>query len=327
MRALPKTILVTGAAGFVGRHLLRIVAESSQGRWDAKKEVDPGHTWIGSDREEPAEWWGQPSDMRFVAADLEDQEQVDRLVGDTDPSIVVHLAGRTLVDATPDDCARSFGANLMSTCNLLQPLRRLSGKHGEPTQFILCSTGQVYGDQSRPFSEEMDPHPPDDYGLSKLLAEQSLLAYAREQSIRACILRPAVLYGPRQTGETFIPTLVATLNEGRRFAMTGGDQRQDFLFVDDMVRAILLAIRTSLVGTYNVGSGQAVPLRSVGELAARLFEHPELLGGGELPDRNGKIRSQALDSSRLQRVGWRAQVGLEEGIRRTIERARMEKQP
>jgi nucleoside-diphosphate-sugar epimerase len=306
---MPKTILLTGAAGFVGRHLL-----------EAARTRESEDLWLAVDHAEPPQGWGRPRRVVFKSVDLGNLSQTQQLVAGANPHVIVHLAGSTAKSNSQETRDIQFRSNLHSTCNMLHALRTVADPVARPPHFIIPSTGLVYGNQQVPFTEDLPLLPTDGgYGLFKFLAEEALHTYARSGIVGECVLRPAIIYGPGQGGDMFIPSLISTLRQGRRFSMTAGAQTRDFVFVADMVQALLLAIDSELTGTFNIGTGAPVALREVGELVAKLMGCPDLLGLGEFPYREQEVWSYALDASRLRAAGWTANTALDEGIRRTIE--------
>jgi nucleoside-diphosphate-sugar epimerase len=189
-----------------------------------------------------------------------------------------------------------------------------------PPHFLLPSTGLIYGDQPGPFREGLPVAPQDDYAISKHLAEQALLGYSRQNLAKACIVRPAVVYGPGQKGDMFVPSLVRTIGAGKRFSMTAGMQKRDMIHVEDLARAVLMLLEAGSEGVFNAGTGIGTEMKTVGELAGRILGRPDLVGIGDLPYRPGEVWEYALDPSRLGiETGWVPRIDLEEGIRRTIE--------
>lgn len=301
-----RIVIMTGAAGFIGRHILMEAAR--QGNQDR---------WILTDREVPPTWWGLPVHTRFVPGDICSRDVLDALFTHGSPDAVVHLAGWLGKATTQENREVLLRSNLLSTFHLLDAIK---AKADAKPLFVLPSTGLIYGDQTGPFREEFALAPPDDYSLTKLLAEETLHTFARNGAIRSCIVRPAVVYGSGQRSEMFVSSLIQTLRRGSRFSMTKGEQKRDLVNVDDVARAILLLLERELEGVFNIGTGKGLPMRVVGELAGRLFGTPDLVGIGDLPYRNQEVWDYALDPSRLMEgTGWSPQVDLEDGIRQAIE--------
>lgn len=300
-----RRVIVTGAFGFLGRNLLRMA-----------READSNETWIALSPEPCPGDLELPRRATIEHVDLADAAALRRICSDVQPDAVVHLAAVTNPAETPENRAKVFRVNVAGTADLLYAIERNC-----PTKphFIVASSGLVYGNQTGPFVETMDLRPKDVYGLSKLLVEEAVKAYGRVGAIRPCILRPAILYGPGQGGSMLIPTMIAALREGKRFPMTEGAQLRDFVYVDDMVRAIMVALGSGLEGTFNVGTGKGVAIRMVAELIGKLFDRPHLLGFGEVPYRESEVWSYTLDPSRLHAEGWVPKVSFEAGLRCTIE--------
>jgi nucleoside-diphosphate-sugar epimerase len=299
-----RRILLTGAGGFIGRHVLREAASGGS-----------ADLWILTDFRQPERWWGLPGRTEFVAGDLAGSAFCAELFRRAEITHVVHLAGWLGKGDSKENRDMLIRANLLSTLHLLDAARSVP-----PPHFLLPSTGLIYGDQPGPFREDLPVAPQDDYAISKHLAEQALVAHARQKLSKACIVRPAVVYGSGQQGDMFVPSLVRSLAAGRRFAMTPGGQKRDMIHVQDLARAVLLLLEAGSEGVFNAGTGVGTEMKAVGEIAGRIFGRPDLIGIGDLPYRTREVWDYALDPSRLgTETGWVPRIDLEEGIRRTIE--------
>lgn len=304
---MTRSILLTGAFGFLGRRVLRRAAE-----------VGSDDAWIAACPRELPTRGPVPSRFSVVTVDLDDFAGIEALVLKAKPDVVLHLAAALTPADTPQNRERLFRVNVAGTANLVHVVSRRRWLGQAPAHVVFLSTGLVYGDVPAPYRETMPAAPRDVYGMSKFLGEQTLQAHAQAGTLDGCVLRAPILYGPGQSGAMFVPSLIAALARKERFPMTGGEQTRDFVFVDDMVEALHLAIEARLSGIYNVGTGKGVPIREVGELIARLMGAPELLGIGDIRYRAQEAWTYALDASRLRDKGWKPSISLEEGIRRTI---------
>jgi nucleoside-diphosphate-sugar epimerase len=188
-------------------------------------------------------------------------------------------------------------------------------------KFIYLSSGQVYGDIPAPFAETDQPKGSDPYSLVKLAGESLLSKEAAAGGVRLTLLRLPVVYGPSQTGPMMIPSLLEHLRQGKRFAMTPGEQSRDLLYVDDVARGTLLALRGEQEGLYNLGSGIEVAIREVAEkIAKKLGPAAEaLLDIGAIPYRGSEQMRYVFNIDKARReLGFTPSVDLDEGIAATV---------
>jgi nucleoside-diphosphate-sugar epimerase len=158
-------------------------------------------------------------------------------------------------------------------------------------QVVYLSSGEVYGAQPPPFTEDLPLLGDSPYARAKIAGEQALPG--------AAILRPAVVYGPGQQGEQLIPAMLRARAERKAFRMTRGEQTRDFVHVDDVAAAVVLV--AGRAGVYNCGTGVETRVIEV----ARAVLPAELIDAGALPYRPNEQMRYALDASRLAALGWR----------------------
>lgn len=301
-------ILLTGAAGFVGRNLLGSEGASA-------------HEWTALDLGFPAGWPGRAPVTESVQTDMSDVAVLAEVMERFRPEVVVHLAGWTGKGGTTENRSALLAANLASTWNLLDAVERTTPRDARPVQFVLASSALVYGAQKGPFLETMETRPSDEYSLTKWLAEEAVRAYGRKGVVLPAVLRPAVIYGPGQKGSMFVPSLVGALARGERFPMTGGAQKRDLVHVRDVASAILAVVVRRAAGVFNVGSGAGIPMIDVGRKLAALAGRPDLLGVGELAYRDNEVWDYAVSAAALERAtGWTPRVGLDEGLQETLDK-------
>ena len=295
-------ILLTGAAGFVGRALL---AESGE-----------EHEWTALDLGFPENWNPGLNVTESVASDLSDPVSLRVILGRARPDAVLHLAGWTGKGGAKENRLKLLGANLASTWNLVDAI--VSSGMPKP-QFLLASSALVYGNQPGPFRESFETMPSDEYALTKWLAEEVVRAGARSGAVIPTVIRPAVIYGPGQGGAMFVPSLARALAKGDPFPMTAGAQKRDLVHVRDVSRAILGLVRVRAEGVFNVGTGLGIPMLDIGRKMAELAGRADLLRVGEIPYRENEVWEYAVDSTRLaETTGWTPLVSLEEGLEETL---------
>lgn len=288
--------VVTGAAGFIGSHLLRALLDRGHDAagWDAFTDYyDPDL------KEENAS--GLP---------VERLDLVEDALGLGDVDGVFHLAGQPGV--------RSFGAvfPVYVRHNVLATQRLFEAAAAAGTRVVLASSSSVYGDaEAYPTPEDATPAPLSPYGITKLACEHLARAYGREHGLDCVTLRYFTIYGPRQRPDMALARAISSLVEGRAFELYGdGAQSRSFTFVDDAVEATIAAMDRAAAGsTYNVGGGEEVSMLEAIELLARISgRRLELV---RLPRREGDARRTAADTSRIRAdLGWEPRTGFEAGL-------------
>lgn len=289
----PSPILVTGADGFIGRHLVGALAAAGEGAVHALVRRRPARPVRG---------------VRYRVADVLDEKTLRRAIRSARPGVVFHLAG-----IVRRDDPRLVVVNALGTRALLRALAGAGAR-----RLVLASTCEVYGDAPAPFREATSPAPRSPYAWSKLAAEEIARAAGRRLGVSVTVLRLSVVYGPGQKPGMFLPSLIAAARAGRPFPMTGGRQIRDFLHVADAVAAFRRAGARRAAGVFNVAAGRSVSLREAARLAERIagrrFARP-----GAVPYRKGEIRDYRVDVSKARRLlGWRSRVTLEAGLRELI---------
>ena len=305
-------ILVTGGAGFIGSNFIRVLLSSQR---DAQVVNFDKLTYAGNP--ESLADVAENSRYAFVRGDIADADAVEDVFR-LQPDVVINFAAETHVDRSIEDASPFLRTNILGTQCLLEAAHR----HKLP-RFLHISTDEVYG--SAPagvsFTEKTPLDPRSPYAASKASADHLVSAYANTFGVSAVILRCTNNYGPYQFPEKLIPLMIANAQEDKPLPVYGdGLQERDWLFVEDYCRAIALALEKAAPGTvYNVSAGAPQPnLKIVRTILAHLGKPDSLIK--YVGDRPGHDRRYALDSSGIQReLGWKPQVSLEEGLRRTIE--------
>ena len=298
-------MLVTGGAGFIGSHLAAALAA----RGDAVRVLDN----LSSGRAENL----HGLDVELHIGDICDPKQVEKAVDGVE--VVFHQAALVSVPRSMSDPLRWFQVNLMGSLNLLWCAQRAGVR-----RVVLASSAAVYGESEAPVPESGPLHPLSPYAEAKLAMEGAARLFSDAYGISCICLRYFNVYGPRQPANSpyaaVIPIFLEAMFSGRPPVIHGdGAQRRSFVFIDDVVQANLLAAdRRDVHGSLNIASKKSV---SILELAALLQEiipnaPPPLFG----PPRAGDIRSSSADGAAAERqLGFRSQVDIGQGLRRTID--------
>lgn len=296
-------IVVTGGAGFVGSHVV-------------DEYVNAGHEVLVVDNLSTGRRENVHPDVRLVEMDLNDAALFEFLEGEK-PDVVNHHAANPSVSLSVREPGYDARQNILGTINLLETACRA----GVGRFIYISSGGAMYGNPDYlPMDEDHPSHPVSAYALSKHTGERYVRLYGEEHGLPWVVLRYANVYGPRQDpfGEAgVIAIFCQNLFDGTAPEIHwDGEQTRDFVYVGDCARANLLALNGGDRQAYNVGTG-------VGTSINTLFETLGDIAGHDLPPRcgprrPGDIRHSYLDCGKIEReLGWRAEVGLHEGLART----------
>lgn len=304
---MSKHVVVTGGAGFIGSHLARRLLHD-----DFKVTVIDN---LSTGRAENV-----PSGAEFIHADLGEAGDIpkwDHLEGDA----VFHLAGQSSGEASFLDPFYDLKSHVLSTFHVLEWCRRRG-----VTRFLYSSSMSVYGDPaSLPVPESSPIAPKTYYGAGKAAAEAYILFY-QTRGIDTTIFRFFSVYGPGQNLENALQGMVsiylAHMLETKPILVKGSRTRfRDFVYVDDVVRALMLALGSpvSIGRTYNVGSGMKTTVEELLHQLTKSFgltEYPVQMGNATPGDQQGVVADASLLVSEL---GWRPEVAFHEGIQRMVD--------
>jgi len=297
--------LVTGATGHIGSHLVRyllgqgvevatLVRPTTSNLWRIKDILPHLHV---------------------ITGDLTAIDEAAPVIRDFAPDTVFHLGWYGVGNRYRDDPAQI-------TQNLHGSLKLVELAHGVGCKrWIGLGSQAEYGTYNSVLTEDMPTRPQTTYGVVKLcmglLSEKLCEAYG----VGFVWLRFTAAYGPMDDHNHMIPALILKLLRGERPSLTLGEQRWDYLYVEDAVEAIWRAATTpSAQGTFNLGSGEANTIRGIVERIRDMIGPNLPLGFGEVPYRPDQVMHLQADISRLRQVtGWSPRVSLDEGLQRTVE--------
>ncbi len=306
------TSLVTGGAGFIGSHIV----DALVARGDNVRVVDnlsSGHL------ENLTQVMDQ---IDFIEGDIRDEATLERATTGTD--YIFHLAAMVSVPESMEKPLEAELINAVGTLKLLQAAKA-AGTH----RLVLSSTCAVYGDEpTLPKTEPMSTHPKSPYAISKLTAEAYCQLFTEAYRQEAAILRYFNVFGPRQDPSSpysgVISIFVDRLARGiAPFIFGDGEQSRDFVFVQDVVRANLLAASTKEAAgkVFNIGAGRQVSINDLFAILRDIFEldvepHYKEARGGDI------LHSYSDPALAAEVLGWQAQISFEEGLDRLVESVR-----
>jgi len=299
-----KQLFVTGGAGFVGGQLARTLASDND-----VTVLDDLSTGQRS---------RVPDDATFVHGDVRDQRKLKQGVRDAD--VVFHQAGVVGVEASLEAPPRSNHVNTGATVQLLDYARRYD------TRVVLASSAAVYGHpESTPITEDQPLEPTSPYGVDKLAVDHYARVFADQYDLPVVPLRYFNVYGPRTGPNPYsavVDTFVEQASADEPITVHGnGTQTRDFVHVDDVVQANVLAATTDAVGrAYNVGTGQSVSIRELAELIRESADAESVITHTE--GRAGDIDHSEADLDRArEHLDYEPTITLQSGIRRLLEAA------
>lgn len=295
-------VLVTGGAGFIGSHIVDALLL----RGHAVYVLDNLSSGDLSNLESDAD-----GEVGFRQGDVSRADDIAAVLHIFQPDAICHQAAQPSLRRSIDDPAHDAQVNIIGTINVIEAARSCNA------HVVFASTSAVYADFPNPLKESGPFRPTTPYGLAKYAAEHYIELLAPSFTI----LRYGNVYGPRQVqvGENqLVPHCLAHLLDGAPFRINGdGEQTRDFVYVEDIARANVLAIEGRVQGTFNCGTGDGVPVWGLCEKIAWICGWRGAWQHG--PAKAGEARHVALDSRKARdTLGWRAETPLEAGLRRTI---------
>lgn len=306
-------VLVTGASGFIGSHLTRRLVEDGA-------EVHALTPVVSSVY--PIRLIDIRERITLHEANLIDRSAMDALVEVVRPEIVMHLGAYTHVGKSwtrVDECVQ---ANVQGTVNLLQALTG-SGYR----RFVNTGTSEIYGDIEVPFREDANVNPISPYSVSKYAAERYCRMFHQGRGWPIVCVRPFNAYGPWQTPDRVIPEIIVRALRGQELKMTQGRQTREFNYVEDLVDGFVLAGTVPGIEgeIFNLGCGEEVSMRDLATTILDVMGNPIEAQFGALPDRPTEIWRMYCDSSKArERLGWKPNHSLREGLEKTIDWYRAE---
>jgi len=299
-----RKFIVTGGAGFIGSHVVDLLASGGHRVMVLDNFSTGRRENLLPERE----------NVSVMECDIRrDGEVMAAFLVDRDIDAVIHLAAQAAITTAQQNPYTDLSINGMGTLTLLKMCEKFKVK-----RFIYASTSAVYGDRLLGMSEETPIRPENYYGVSKATGE----LYTRIADLRATILRFGNVYGPRQVpiGENqVIARMMRHLFQGEEFYIFGdGKQCRDFIYVEDVARAVMMAIDGPM-GIYNIAGGRSYSINQISKLVASTCGVDGYRWDYDYKRRDERKNALMYIHKAEDKLGWKPGVEIALGIRETME--------
>lgn len=295
-----KKILILGASGFIGTALLEKLRQSNFEVCATTRRTEVSLT------------------AGFFLVDIKDQAQVASLFRFFSPDVVVNLVSGRHRQTDIENFKASIENDLCGLMNVVGAMIAQQKK----IRLISIGTAEEYGLSPSPFVETMIEKPITSYSYSKTCQKNFLEMMHRLYKIPCLILRPSIAYGPGQPPDMFIPAMIGALINKKPFKMSGGEQLRDFIYIEDVVDALIKAIALDFNGfdVLNISYGKSHKLKDVALMIEEMLGAQGLVRLGEYPYRDCEIMEYAVDNSKAQQLlRWTPRTNFKTGIQTILQ--------
>ncbi len=295
-----KKVIITGANGFLGRHLYEKLILSSD--YEVFRFVR-NNVQLEND----------------YNVDIRNKDSVEDAIFSIQPHIVFHLAADIRPSRSIIDLEDMIYTNIIGTMNLLSAIVESSS----PMEcFLNVGSCEEYGDNEQPFKEDLLPRPVSMYSGTKASTTILCEMLSRVHGVPVVTARPSLLYGPGQHERFFIVQAINKLLANEDFDMTLGEQTRDFLYVDDAVDGLIAISRSENVRgqLYNLTSGSQYPIVQIVSYLKQIIHSSSEINIGAIPYRNNEVMSFNCPNEKLKvECNWEPKVSLLDGLIKTVE--------
>ena len=294
-----KRVLITGINGFIGSHLKEFLINEKNCKNVYGIDISNNNNVFSIDIAK------NPLELRKIIAEIK-------------PQIVFHLAANIKPSRELDDFDDIFRTNVIGTINLLSAIKY---ENIDLDCFVNLGSCEEYGSNEQPFYEEQTPNPISIYSGTKAASAMLCKMFYNLYQIPIVTARPSLVYGAGQKDRFFIIEAIKKLIMGEDLNMTLGEQTRDFIYIDDLVKALVeICNAKSLIGeTVNISSGIDYKLKDVVLTIAKLSNSKSKIKFGAVPYRQNEIMRYSCSNKKITTLtNWKPNTSLEEGLDITI---------
>lgn len=300
-----KKVIVTGGAGFIGSHVVDLYIKN-------------GFEVLIIDNFSSGKKENINKNAEFIELDILDKDKLSKVINSFKPNYINHHAAHISVHDSVSNPQNNLNINVIGTINILEAI-----KHLNVEKVIFASTGgAIYGDKKLPFNEKMTEMPLSPYGISKKTAELYLNYYYKQYNIPYIVLRYSNVFGPRQNSSSesgVVAIFSDLLNKNLTPTINGdGQNNRDYVYVEDVAGANLLALKSNYVGVLNIGTNSEISVNKLFDLICKKcnFEVEKKYGEQKL----GEQKHSGLSYDKAnKKIGWNPKVSFDEAIQVTID--------
>lgn len=298
-----RRVLITGSSGFIGRRLCQIMHLMGAQVFGLTR----------SDSKKVSEY------ITKYTVELSNIDLLSKVILDARPDYVIHLAADKNRGTKVSDFQEAYQTNLLGTLNLIECCIALKSFE----RFIFLGSFEEYGPCAFAADESLKEQPVTAYGSSKLAATQLLKSFGKSINFPFVVLRPSIVYGPRQSVDMFLPALIKSLLSEQIFNMTDGNQIRDYVYIEDVVQAICKALSSpaALSQVINVCSSVPISIKSLVNKVAEYIgpDSISLVKFGGIARRFGEAKNCYGSNSRAaELLNWAPENSIDVGLAKTI---------